>query len=199
MDPTVILVEGESDKAALEAAAGVLGFELSSTSILVMNGATNVVRLLAETVPRGVRVAGLYDVGEEAHIVRALSTVGLMEGRDSTALGRLGFFECDYDLEAELIRALGAARVINVIETQGEDLRRFRSLQQMPEWRGRRVEDQLRRWFGSGSRRKVRYAALLVRAMAAIEVPRPLRQVLEYALGRQTEAPPGPEHPDRVQ
>jgi hypothetical protein len=136
-------------------------------------------------------VAGLYDVGEEAHIVRALSTAGMTEGRDSTALGRLGFFECDHDLEAELIRALGAARVINVIETQGEDLRRFRSLQQMPEWRGRRVEDQLRRWFGSGSRRKVRYAALLVGAMAAIEVPRPLRQVLEYALGRQPEAPPG--------
>jgi len=184
MDGTVILVEGESDKAALEAAAGVFGFDLSSTSILVMNGATNAVRLLAETVPRGVRVAGLYDVGEEAHIVRALSEAGLTEGLDSTALERLGFFECDHDLEAELIRALGAARVINVIEAQGEDLRRFRSLQQMPEWRGRRVEDQLRRWFGSGSHRKVRYAALLVRAMAAVEVPRPLRQVLEYALGR---------------
>jgi hypothetical protein len=129
-------------------------------------------------------VAGLYDVGEEAHIVRALSESGLTEGRDSTALERLGFFECDCDLEAELIRALGAARVIGVIDSQGEDLRRFRSLQQMPEWRGRRVEDQLRRWFGSGSRRKVRYAGLLVRAMAAVEVPRPLRQVLEYALGR---------------
>lgn len=186
---TVILVEGRSDKAALEAAAVVLGFELSSTSILVMNGATNVVRLLAETVARGVRVAGLYDVGEEAHIVRALSEAGLTEGRDSKALKRLGFFECDYDLEAELIKALGTTRVINVIETQGEDLRRFRSLQQMPEWRGRRVEDQLRRWFGSGSRRKVTYAVLLVRAMAPAEVPQPLRRVLEYALASKAEAP----------
>lgn len=184
MDGTVILVEGESDKAALEAAAGVLGFDLSSTSILAMNGATNVVRLLAETVPKGVRVAGLYDIGEEAHIVRALFEAGLTERLDSTAPERLGFFACDYDLEGELIRALGAARVLNVIGTQGEDLRRFRSLQQMPEWRGRRVEDQLRRWFGSGSRRKVRYAALLVGAMAAVEIPRPLRQVLEYGLGR---------------
>lgn len=184
MNSSVILVEGDSDKAALETAAGVLGFNLSSTSILVMNGATNVVRRLAETVPRGVRIAGLYDTGEEAHIVRALSEVGLTKGRDSKALERLGFFACDCDLEAELIRALGAARVINVIETQGDDLRRFRSLQQMPEWRGRRVEDQLRRWFGSGSRRKVRYAALLVREMAAGEIPRPLRQVLEHAKGR---------------
>ena len=182
MDGSVILVEGESDRAALVAAAGVLGFDLSATSILVMNGATNVVKLLTGTVPTGARVAGLYDVGEEAHIVRALAEAGLTEGRDSTALERLGFFACDRDLEAELIRALGAARVINVIGTQGDDLRRFRSLQQMPEWRGRRVEDQLRRWFGSGSRRKVRYAALLVQAMAVVEVPRPLRRVLEHAL-----------------
>jgi hypothetical protein len=207
MDPTVILVEGESDKAALEAAAEVLGFELSSTSILVMDGATNAVRLLGETVSGGGRVAGLYDVAEEAHIVRALSTAGLTDGRDPTALGRLGFFECDRDLEAELIRALGAGRVIDVIGTQGDDLRRFRSLQQMPEWRERRIEDQLRRWFGSGGRRKVRYAALLVRAMAANEIPPPLRQVLEFALGHQTEAqlrsdlpdpeftPSGPESP----
>jgi hypothetical protein len=184
MDGAVILVEGESDRAALEAAAGVLGFDPSLTSILVMNGATNAVRLLAETVSTSDRVAGLYDAGEEAHIVRALSEAGLTEGRDPRALERLGFFVCDRDLEAELIRALGAARVINVIETQGEDLRRFRSLQQMPEWRERRVEDQLRRWFGSGSRRKVRYAALLVSAMDASEVPRPLRRVLEYALAR---------------
>ncbi len=183
MDLPVIMVEGDSDRAALEAAADVLGLDRSSISILVMNGATNVVRLLGEMVATGVRVAGLYDVGEEAHIVRAMSAAGMTDGHDPTALKRLGFFECDYDLEWELIRALGAARVIDVIETQGDDLRRFRRLQQMPEWRGQKVEDQLRRWFGSGSRRKVRYAALLVRAMDAVEIPRPLRQVLDYALG----------------
>ena len=116
--------------------------------------------------------------------MRALAGAGLTDGLDSTALERLGFFACDSDLEAELIRALGASRVINVIETQGSDLRRFRSLQQMPEWRDRSVEDQLRRWFGSGSRRKVRYAPLVVSEMAADEIPRPLRRVLEYADGR---------------
>ncbi len=184
MDGIAILVEGESDKAALQAAAWAFQFDLSATSILVMNGATNVVRFLVETVPKGVRVAGLYDVGEQAHVVRALSEAGLTDGRDPTALEGLGFFECDLDLEAELIGAIGADRVIEVIGTQGVDLRRFRTMQQMPEWRGRPVEDQLRRWFGSGSRRKVRYAALLVESMAPAEVPRPLRQVLEYALGR---------------
>jgi Overcoming lysogenization defect protein-like, TOPRIM domain len=186
MERTVILVEGDSDRAALEAAAGVLGIDLSSTSILVMNGATNVVRQLGEMIAKGVRVAGLYDVGEKAYVLRAMSDAGMTEGRDPKALTRFGFFECDDDLESEMIRALGAARVISVIATQGDDLRRFRRLQQMPEWRGRRVEDQLRRWFGSGSRRKIRYATLLVRAMDVGEIPQPLRQVLEYAVGRQT-------------
>ena len=180
---SVILVEGESDRAALVAAAGELGVDLSSTSIVVMNGATNVVKMVADVVGRGLRVAGLYDVGEEAHIVRALSEGGLTEGRDPAALERRGFYACDRDLEEELIRALGAERVVEVIKSQGEDLRRFRSLQQMPEWRERRIEDQLRRWFGSGGSRKVRYPELLVGEMVPAEVPRPLRAVLEYAAG----------------
>jgi hypothetical protein len=183
MGDSVILVEGESDRAALMSAAAVLELDLSSTSIVVMNGATNVVKMVADAVERGLRVAGLYDVGEEAHIVRALSEAGVTEGRDPAALERHGFFACDRDLEDELIRALGAERIVATVETQGEDLRRFRSLQQMPEWRGRPVEDQLRRWFGSGGSRKVRYPALLVAEMAAAEIPQPLRAVLDYAVG----------------
>ena len=183
MDGSVILVEGESDKVALEEAALLLTFDLCATSIVVMNGAANIGKVLTRMDRRGTRVAVLYYIGEQAHIVRALSGVDFIDGRGSTALERLGFFACDRDLEAELIRALGADRVIAVIEKQGDDLRRFRSLQQMPEWRGRRVEDQLQRWFGSGSRRKIRYAALLVREMAAAEVPRPIRRVLQHALG----------------
>ena len=182
MNEPVILVEGESDKAALEATAALLGLDLASASIRVMNGATNVVRLLVEVVAAGSRVAGMYDVGEQAHFVRALCAAGLTEERKPEALERLGFFACDPDLEAELIRALGADRVLQVIERQGDDIRRFRSLQQMPEWRGRRVEDQLRRWFGSGSRRKLRYAPLLVHAMHGDEIPRPLRRSLQHVL-----------------
>ena len=59
MRDSVILVEGESDRAALESAARVLDLDLASVTILVMNGATNVVRLLAELVSEGRRVAGL--------------------------------------------------------------------------------------------------------------------------------------------
>jgi hypothetical protein len=181
---SVILVEGESDKAALEEAASLLEIDMSWTSIVVMNGATNIVRSLADAVAQRVRIAGLYDVGEEAHIVRALAETGLTHGRDRSALEQAGFYACDQDLEEELIRALSAQRVIDVIAMQGEDHRRFRSLQQMPHWRGRPVEEQLRRWFGSGGRRKARYARLLVAAMEPSEVPEPLRQVLRRALGR---------------
>lgn len=185
MGTTAILVEGESDKAALLAAAEVLGVDLSGVSTLVMGGASNVVRFLTEALNRGVRVGGLYDVGEEGHLVRALGQSGLTKGRDRDRLEDAGFFRCDPDLEAELIAALGSQRVLEVIGHQGEDARRFRSLQQMPEWRDQAVEAQLRRWFGSGSGRKIRYASLLVAAMTPEEVPRPLAKVLDFAAGSE--------------
>ena len=114
-------------------------------------------------------------------MVRALAGAGLTDGRDHQALEENGFFVCDPDLEGELIRALGAEGILEVIAGQEEDGRRFSKLQQMPEWRGRPVEDQLRRWFGSGGRRKVRYAHLLVEACAMDLMPRPLVQVLDFA------------------
>jgi hypothetical protein len=186
MDRTVILVEGESDKAALEALARRRALDLGANgiTILVMNGATNIVRFVVEAADSDVEVAGLYDASERAHVVRALAEAGLTDGREPAALERLGFFMCDPDLEAELIAALGVERVIEVIGQRSDELRRFRKLQQMPEWRGRPPADQLRRWFGSGGSRKVRYASLLVDALDPARAPRPLRAVLEYALER---------------
>ena len=61
--------------------------------------------------------------------------------------------------------------------TQG-DLGAFRSLQRQPPWRGQPTEEQLRRFFGSGSGRKIRYARLLVEALDLAQVPRPLDRVL---------------------
>jgi hypothetical protein len=54
----------------------------------------------------------------------------------------------------------------------------------MPAWRGRAAGDQLRRFMGSGGRRKIRYARLLVDALALDRVPRPLDGVLAHAVGR---------------
>lgn len=111
----------------------------------------------------------------------AIEAVGLGEVRSRSDLETLGFFVCEPDLEAELIRAVGVDAVLSVIATQGEDQRRFRSLQGQPEWRGRPVGDQLRRWLGSGSGRKVRYASLLAGTLNPADVPRPLTGVLDFA------------------
>ena len=90
---------------------------------------------------------------------------------------RLGFYVCDADLEDELIRSLGAAAVERVVDAQG-DLRSFRTLQKQAAWHGRATEEQLRRFMGSGGRRKIRYARLLVEALDLDQVPRPLDGVL---------------------
>ena len=70
-------------------------------------------------------------------------------------------------------------RVEEVVEAHG-DLGPFRTLQKQPEWRGRPVEDQLRRFMGSGGSRKIRYARLLVEALDLDAVPRPLDLVLAH-------------------
>ena len=125
----------------------------------------------------GVRLAGLCDEGEERDFQRGLERAGL--GSDLTRAGMeaLGFYVCVADLEDELIRALGAAAVEEVVEAQGE-LGPFRTLQKQPAWRGRPQDEQLRRFMGSGGRRKIRYARLLVEALDLTEVPRPLDLVL---------------------
>ena len=112
---------------------------------------------------------------------RALEGVGLGPADTRADLERLGFFVCERDLEDELIRALGAARVEALVEAQG-DLGSFRTLQKQAAWRGRPVEEQLRRFFGSGGRRKIRYAPLLVEALDLARVPRALDGVLSSRL-----------------
>jgi hypothetical protein len=92
---------------------------------------------------------------------------------------RLGFYVCVADLEDELIRALGADAVQQVVETQG-DIGRFRTLQKQAPWRGRPKAEQLRRFMGSGGRRKIRYAQFLVEALELDQVPRPLDRVLAH-------------------
>jgi hypothetical protein len=64
-----------------------------------------------------------------------------------------------------------------VIADQGE-LGSFRVLQRQPAQRTRTVDQQLHRFFGSGSGRKQRYAGLLVDAVEPDRAPRPLRAVL---------------------
>ena len=85
-----------------------------------------------------------------------------------TDLAALGFFVCEDDLEDELIRALGTDAVIEVVAREGE-LGLLHTFQQQPAQRGRSLHDQLHRFFGTKSGRKVRLAT----ALAARARPRP--------------------------
>ena len=146
-----------------------------------MGGAHAIGRFLTRFGSEGVnaRLAGLYDLGEERVVRRSLQRAGFGSDTQLTRaeMERLGFYVCVVDLEDELIRALGAASVEQVVGAQG-DLGSFRTLQKQPEWRGRTTEEQLRRFMGSGGRRKIRYAQLLVDALDLNRVPRPLDRVL---------------------
>jgi hypothetical protein len=184
VDPrAVVLVEGVSDQRAVEALAERRGRDLAAEGIAVVpiGGAQAIGRFLAELGPQGrnLRLAGLYDAAEESDFRRGLERAGLGSGLDRVEMERLGFYACVADLEDELIRALGAAAVERVVEAQGE-LGSFRTLQKQPAWQGRATEEQLRRFMGSGGRRKIRYARLLVEALELRRMPRPLDQVLTH-------------------
>ncbi|MGI5285196.1 TOPRIM nucleotidyl transferase/hydrolase domain-containing protein [Nonomuraea polychroma] len=180
---TVVLVEGASDKSAIEALAERRGRNLTAEgiSLVAMGGATNIGTYIGRFGPPGpnLRLAGLCDVGEEGDFQRALERAGLGSNLSRSDLEALGFFVCVADLEDELIRALGTATVERVVDAEGE-LSSFRTLQKQPTWRGRTTHDQLRRFMGSGGGRKIRYSGLLVAALDLDRVPRPLDMLLAH-------------------
>jgi hypothetical protein len=170
---SVVLVEGTSDQVAVETLAERRDVDLvaARVEIVPIGGAHAIGRFLAHFGPLGVPLAGLYDAAEEREFGRVL-------GDD---LEQRGFFACEPDLEGELIRALGATAVEAVAEAHG-DLASFRTLQKQPAWRGEPLEEQLRRFMGSGGSRKIRYARLLVEALDPDAAPEPLDRVLNRAL-----------------
>ena len=153
--------------------------EAEGVSVLPMGGAQAIGAFLDRFGPRGlgVKLAGLCDAGEEDDFRRGLERAGLGSGLTRVGMEALGFYVCVEDLEDELIRALGADAVEQVVAAQGE-LGPFRTLQKQEPWRGRPREEQLRRFMGSGGSRKIRYARLLVEALDLARAPRPLDQVL---------------------
>ncbi|MFI7634307.1 TOPRIM nucleotidyl transferase/hydrolase domain-containing protein [Nonomuraea sp. NPDC049400] len=180
---TVVLVEGVSDKSAIEALAERRGRNLAAEgiSLVAMGGATNIGTYIGKFGPpgRNLRLAGLCDAREEGDFRKALERAGLGSNLSRSDLEALGFFVCVADLEDELIRALGTAAVERVVDAEGE-LRSFRTLQRQPAWRGGTTHDQLRRFMGSGGGRKIRYSGLLVAALDLDRVPRPLERLLAH-------------------
>ena len=180
---TVLLVEGLSDRAAVESLAGRRGLDLEAEGVAVVaiGGAGNIRSAVGRFGPQGLglRLAGLYDAGEEGEFRRALEHAGLGTGLGRAEMARLGFFACVEDLEDELIRALGVPAVEEVVAAQGE-LRSFRTLQKQPAQRTRTTEAQLKRFLGTHSGRKAQYARALVEALDLERVPRPLDRVLAH-------------------
>ncbi|HYT50590.1 MAG TPA: TOPRIM nucleotidyl transferase/hydrolase domain-containing protein [Gaiellaceae bacterium] len=166
----VVLVEGASDRRAVETLARRRGRDLQAEGVAIvpMDGYGNLPLLLGQY--RDVRIAGLYDVGEERHFLGALGC------DDRGELERGGFYACTRDLEDELTRAVGPDGMERVLEEQGE-LRAFRTYQKQPAHRARPLEEQLHGFMWN---RKQRYAVLLVEALDLARVPRPLDRVLAH-------------------
>ena len=183
VDRAVVLVEGTSDKAAIEALAKRYGRDLGAegVSVVAMGGAQAIDRYLEFYGPRGANktLAGLCDAGEIGDFRRGLERAGLGSLVTRDDMERLAFYVCDPDLEAELIRAVGPDAVERIAEAQG-DIGSFRTLQKQPAWQGRSADEQLRRWMGSGGSRKVRYPPLLIGALELSDVPRPLARLLDH-------------------
>jgi hypothetical protein len=178
----LLLVEGVSDKVALETLARRRGRDLEgeAISVVAIGGAQalgNVLRSIRAE-KQEMRLAGLCDAREEPSVRRVLERAGLGTELTRESMEGLGFYVCEPDLEGELIRALGAAVVEEVLARNGK-LSSFRTFQKQPQWRGRPTEDQLRRFFGS-SAGKIRFARLLVEALDLDRVPRPLDSVLAH-------------------
>jgi len=179
----VVLVEGVSDQRALETLAERRGRSLATEGISIepMGGSKNIGGFLGRFGPEGLnlRLAGLCDLAEEGDFRRGLERAGLGTNLTRSDMERLGFFVCVADLEDELIRSLGAESVEGIVEARGE-LGSFRTFQKQPEWRGRETDEQLRRFIGTHSGRKIAYASLLVAALDLAKVPRPLDRVLAH-------------------
>jgi hypothetical protein len=191
----VVLVEGLSDRSALQALAERRGRDLAAegVEVVAMGGASNIGHHVARLGPAGLglRLAGLYDQAEVGYFRRGLERAGLLpryqESRAALAaspasrreMEALGFYACVSDLEDELIRALDVETVLEIIATAGE-LTPFQTLQQQPAHRGRSTHEQFHRFLGTRSGRKIRYGRLLVEALDLERVPRPLDRVLAH-------------------
>ncbi|MFF2951842.1 TOPRIM nucleotidyl transferase/hydrolase domain-containing protein [Kitasatospora sp. NPDC057965] len=171
---TAVLVEGPSDLAAVETLAARRGRDLAAEGVCVvsMRGAMNVARFAALLGPPGLglRLAGLCDANEQGFYERGLQRAGAPDE---------GFFVCVSDLEEELIRALGVARVAEIVEAEG-DLPAWQTFVRQPAHQGGRPEGQLRRFLGTKSGRKIRYGHLLVGALDGGREPAPLRGLLAH-------------------
>ncbi|MFD5494574.1 TOPRIM nucleotidyl transferase/hydrolase domain-containing protein [Streptomyces sp. NPDC127091] len=182
----VVLLEGPSDAAAVDALAERRGRDLEGEGVCVlpMGGAMSVgrfARLLGPPPGLGLRLTGLCDVRERRFYARALTGAAGAGAVGTGAAQSQRFFVCAADLEDELIRALGAARVEELVRAEG-DLRALQTFLRQPAQQGRTPQQQLRRFLGTKKGRKIRYGRVLVEALEPDRVPAPLDALLDALL-----------------
>jgi len=179
VDSFTVLLEGASDVRAVEALAKRAGVDLARVELVDLGGVTNAGKALSRLFEHSAetQVAGLCDANEAGVIVRALRRVGL-PARDETDLPSYGFFVCRVDLEDELIRALGTARAVGVIERLGLGAK-FQALRGQEAWRDRPLAHQLHRFCGVASGRKELLAGAFAAELQPGEAPPPLRDLID--------------------
>jgi len=156
---TAVLVEGNSDRQAVFAAAVAVGRELANEGVtdVSMGGATNIERFVG---PHG--VGGLD-----------LELVGLCDQQElrffERFLDRDDIFGCQTDLEDELIRAIGVEDMVRFIDDQGE-LKPFRTFQKRPAQRDRTLAQHVHRYCGIRAGRTTRLRAWQLQHLLVSEI-----------------------------
>ncbi len=174
-----ILVEGPSDRLALQFAAEQLGVDLDarSVSLVELQGADVFETLRSLLGPSGLQVElrGMCDADRERRWTDVIYGPGVYNG-DRNQLAQDGIFVADPDLEGALVDSLGETQVEGVITAEGEkpalDLYR-----QQPDKRNLPSRDQILGFLKSKDR-KVRFAPLLVQAVPTGQLPDVLKGVL---------------------
>lgn len=119
----------------------------------------------------GIRLTGLCGERERGFYERGWERAGAGAEQE--------FFVCAAGLEEELIRALGATRVEELVQAEG-DLRALQSFLRQPGQQGRSTQQQLRRFLGTKKGRRIHYGRVLVEALDAGQVPAPLGDLLAH-------------------
>lgn len=159
----VVVVEGESDRVALEVLSERMSIKL----------------------PRVIVLGGAHGIRRPRHDLEGQDVLGLVDANERHVFEDLAdeVYVCEPDLEGELIRALGVAGVEAVIAAEGE-LASYRRLQGQPAQRQQPADRQLARFLSGRSGNKLRYARLLA-AVPLERTPTPLAALLRAAAKRQ--------------
>lgn len=176
--PTVVLLEGPSDVAALEQVLATQHPPVPETTyrLVDMGGVTNTGAHLQAARDAGDRVVGLVDAGEAWVVVKSLQRLGTSIN-EVEELPAHGFFVCDRDLEDELIRALGVPGCLELLHELGM-AHAFEAFSAQLHWAEAPVEDRLRRFCGVASGRKIRLAGAMAGALPAQDLPAPIAALI---------------------